>query len=266
MQNIQRLLVTRHEAVTVITFNAPEVRNAIDYDIMRALREAVEACSHDGTRCIVLTGAAGPDGANPAFCSGLNIKRAFADGMTPDQVFTGLTENFHPALHAIRTAPMPVIAAVDGYAAGFGCDIALNCDLRLVTERARFGELFIKMGLIPDGGGTYLLPRLVGLGRAMELMFTGRDVLAEEALQIGLANRVLRHEVFMDEVLEFADHLSRKSPDAIRRGKAAMLAALEGNYSAALLNEAENQRDILGSENGLEGFMAFLQKREPVWK
>ncbi|MBC8170446.1 MAG: hypothetical protein H7X77_02195, partial [Anaerolineae bacterium] len=94
----------------------------------------------------------------------------------------------------------------------------------------------------------------------------GRDVLAEEALQIGLANHILRHEVFMNEVLAFADNLSRKSPDAIRRGKAAMLAALDGNYTDALRREAENQRDILGSENGLEGFMAFLQKREPVWK
>ncbi|HEX2618966.1 MAG TPA: enoyl-CoA hydratase-related protein [Phototrophicaceae bacterium] len=266
MTEATRLLVNRQQNVTIITFNTPEVRNAIDYDMMRSLREYVEACSHDGTRCIVITGAAGPDGASPAFCSGLNIKRAFADGMNPDQVYSGLTEIFHPAMKAIRNAPIPVIAAVDGYAAGFGCDIALTCDIRLVTERARFGELFIRMGLIPDGGGTYLLPRLVGLGLAMELMFTGRDVQAEEAQRIGLANHILRHEVFMDEVLEFAENLAHQSPDALRRGKAAMFAALDGNYADALNREAENQRDILSSENGLEGFTAFLQKRSAVWK
>jgi 2-(1,2-epoxy-1,2-dihydrophenyl)acetyl-CoA isomerase len=263
---MERLLLEKFDAVTVITFNAPEVRNAIDYDMMLVLREMIEACGSDGTRCIVITGAPGEEGAQPAFCSGLNIKRAMADGMTPNDTFRGLTESFHPAMKAIRTAPMPVIAAVDGYAAGFGCDIALSCDLRLVTERARFSEMFIRMGLIPDGGGTYLLPRLIGLGMALELMFTGRDVTAEEAHRIGLANHIIRHEVFMDEVLQFAAMLGEKSPNALRRGKAAMLAALESSYSDALLREAENQRDILTSEDGLEGFMAFLQKREPVWK
>lgn len=262
---MERLLVEKYNAVTVITFNTPEVRNAIDYQMLTQLREVVEQCSLDGSRCIVITGAAGEGGAQPAFCSGLNIKSAFANGMTADDTYRGLTEVFHPAMKAIRAAPMPVIAAVDGYAAGFGCDIALTCDLRLVTERARFGELFIRMGLIPDGGGTYLLPRLIGLGLAMEMMFTGRDVLAEEAQRIGLANHIIRHEVFMDEVLEFADQLSHKSPNAIRRGKAMMLAALEGNYAEALQREAENQRDILAAEDGMEGFTAFLQKREPVW-
>lgn len=262
---MEQLLVEKFDAVTVITFNTPEVRNAIDYDMMRMLREVVESCSHDGTRCIVITGAAGAQGAQPAFCSGLNIKSAMSNGMTSADTFRGLTEVFHPAMKAIRAAPMPVIAAVDGYAAGFGCDIALTCDLRLVTERARFGELFIRIGLIPDGGGTYLLPRLVGLGMAMEMMFTGRDVLAEEAHRIGLANHIIRHEVFMDEVMEYAQNLSRQSPNALRRGKAAMLAALEGRYDDALMREAENQRDLLASEDGMEGFMAFLQKREPVW-
>ncbi|MBC8100065.1 MAG: enoyl-CoA hydratase/isomerase family protein [Armatimonadetes bacterium] len=259
------LLVTQRDAVTTITFNAPEVRNAIDYNTMVQLRQAVEACTHNGTRCIIITGASGAEGAQPAFCSGLNIKRAIADGMTPDNVYKGLTESFHPAMHAIRSAPMPVIAAVDGYAAGFGCDIALSCDLRLVTERARFGELFIRMGLVPDGGGTYLLPRLVGLGRALELMFTGRDVLSDEAVRIGLANHIIRHEVFEDEVFTFASDLARKSPEALRRGKAAMLGALDGDYRDALLHEAQHQRDILASDDGMEGFSAFLQKREPVW-
>jgi 2-(1,2-epoxy-1,2-dihydrophenyl)acetyl-CoA isomerase len=264
----ERLLIEKHAAITVLTFNTPEVRNAIDYDMMRAMLAAVEACYSDGTRCLIVTGAAGVEGSQPAFCSGLNIKWAMTQGMSPEGTFEGLTEVLHPALKAMRAAPFPVIAAVDGYAGGFGCDIALSCDLRLVSERARFGELFIRIGLIPDGGGTYLLPRLVGLGMAMEMMFTGRDVTADEAHRLGLANHIIRHEVFMDEVLAFAGELARKSPQALRRGKAAMLAALEGgagSYEAALQREAENQRDILMSEDGMEGFMAFLQKRDPVW-
>jgi 2-(1,2-epoxy-1,2-dihydrophenyl)acetyl-CoA isomerase len=261
-----RLDIRRQEAIKIIAFNAPEVRNAVDYDTMNALREAVEASAEDGTRCIVITGSAKPDGSAPSFCSGLNLKTAVASGMRPEDTFKGLRESFQPAVMAIRSAPMPVIAAVDGYAGGFGFDIALSCDLRIVTERARFGELFIRIGLIPDGGGTYLLPRMVGLGRALELMFTGRDVDAEEALQIGLANRIIAHELFMDEVMAFAQTLASQSPLALGRGKAAMLASLESSYEDALLREAEGQRDLLMSEDGQEGFRSFLEKRTPVWK
>jgi 2-(1,2-epoxy-1,2-dihydrophenyl)acetyl-CoA isomerase len=258
--------IQRHDNVKVIAFNSPEVRNAVDYPTMNALREAVETCSTDGTRCIVITGRAGQEGASPSFCSGLNLKTAAVSGIAPEDTFSGLRESFQPAVMAIRSAPMPVIAAVDGYAGGFGCDIALTCDLRIITERARFGELFIRIGLMPDGGGTYLLPRLIGLGRALELMFTGRDVEAEEALQIGLANRVIAHELFMDEVLAFAQTLASQSPLALQRGKAAMWASLESSYDEALLREAEGQRDLLMSEDGQEGFRAFLEKRPPAWK
>lgn len=257
---MSQLLVTRQDHITVITLNNPEVRNAIDHEVMAELRVAIEACSSDGTRCIVLTGAGG------SFCSGLNIKKAMANGMSPEDVGRGLTEIFHPTMKAIRHSPLPVIAAVDGYAAGFGCDLALACDLRLVTERARFAELFIRLGLIPDGGGTFLLPRLVGLGLAMELVFTARDVHADEALRIGLANRVFPTETFMDEVMVFAQELTHRSPSAIRRAKAAMVASLEGTYSDALAREAASQREIMESANGMEGFMAFLQKRDPVWQ
>ena len=169
-------------------------------------------------------------------------------------------------LQAIRASSWPVIAAVDGYAAGIGCDFALTCDLRLITERARFAELFARVGLIPDGGGTYLLPRLVGLGRAMELMFTGRDVLAEEALQIGLANHVFAIENFAAEVQAYAAVLASQSPHALKRGKAAMLAALDSSYTESLDREATYQREIFAQPDGTEGFQAFIEKRSPVWK
>jgi 2-(1,2-epoxy-1,2-dihydrophenyl)acetyl-CoA isomerase len=252
------LLHERIEGVTLLTLNRPEVRNALNNPIVDTLRDAVLACESDGTRCIVITGAGG------AFSSGADLKQAV--GSSPDDVFSILTEHYAPCQTAIRGAPMPVIAAVDGYAAGFGCDLACACDLRLASERARFAELFIRVGLIPDGGGTYLLPRIVGLGRALEMMMTGMDVSAEDAYRIGLANRVFPVESFREQVVEYALNISRQSPGALRRGKAAMLASLESSFADAMRREAENQRAILQSPDGLEGFLAFLEKRPPVWK
>jgi 2-(1,2-epoxy-1,2-dihydrophenyl)acetyl-CoA isomerase len=236
------------------------VRNALDDVTVDALRAALLACADDGTRCVVLTGAGG------AFSSGADVKKAIAEQYTPEQSYKLLTDHYAPTLKAIRAFPYPVIAAVDGYAAGIGCDMALACDIRLVSERARFTELFIRLGLIPDGGGTYLLPRLVGLGRALEMLFTGADVDAQEAVRIGLANHVYPTETFMDEALAFAARISQQSPEALRRGKQAMLAALDSRYDEALAREAEHQRAILESPDGMEGFLAFAQKRAPVWK
>ena len=254
------LQITHVDRVTMLTINRPAVRNALDEAVSVALRQALESCENDGTRCIVLTGAGGH------FSSGADIKSAMAAGLTLDRVQHTLTAVYAPILKAIRASSWPVIAAVDGYAAGIGCDLALTCDLRLITERARFAELFARVGLIPDGGGTYLLPRLVGLGRAMELMFTGRDVLADEALHIGLANKVFPLETFADDVLAYATMIARQSPHALKRGKAAMLAALESNYTTSLDREAEYQREIFAQPDGAEGFQAFIEKRDPVWK
>ncbi len=256
----ERVLIERHEAVTVLTLNRPEVRNAVDAATMDDLRAGLAACEADGTRCVVITGAGG------AFSSGADLKAAVAGQFTPDQMVSILTDHYAPTLKAIRAFPYPVIAAVDGYAAGIGCDMALACDLRLVSQRAKFAELFIRLGLIPDGGGTYLLPRLIGLGRAMEMIFTGSDVDSTTAERCGLVNKIFPVETFMDEVLNYALNLSRQSPNALRRGKQALLASLDSSYDQALAREAEHQGAIFRSEDGIEGFLAFVQKRSPVWK
>jgi 2-(1,2-epoxy-1,2-dihydrophenyl)acetyl-CoA isomerase len=253
------LLITRQGGVTTLTINRPEVRNALDDTVSLALLQALETSADDGARCVVITGAGGH------FSSGLDIKKAFGTGLTPEQIAQTLGQYFGPALKAIRACPWPVIAAVDGYAAGIGCDFALACDLRLVSERGRFAELFVRRGLIPDGGATYLLPRLVGLGRAMEIMLTGRDVEADEAYHIGLANRVFPVDGFMEHVAAYAETIARQSPQALRRGKAAMLAALNGTFDEALAREAAYQLEIFRTQDGLEGFSAFIEKREPVW-
>lgn len=254
------LLVSRHDTVTVLAINRPEVRNAVDDEVMPQIRAALADCEQNGTRVVILTGAGG------AFSSGADIKKAVSQGVTPDSTFHMLTEVYGPTLKAIRACTLPVIAAVDGYAAGIGCDMALACDIRLVSARARFAELFIRIGLIPDGGGTYLLPRLIGTGLALEMMFTGRDVEADEAVRIGLANRVYPVESFLDEVIAYAQVIGAKSPMALRLGKRAMLASLDSSYDEALAREAEFQKQILSSEDGAEGFLSFVEKRTPVWK
>lgn len=255
----QTVLIERRNAVTLLTINRPEVRNAVDDVTMNALRAALEACADDGTRCVVLTGAGG------AFSAGADLKKAAMSGFGPEETFRLLTDCYGPTLKAIRSCPWPVLAAVDGYAAGIGCDMALACDIRLVSERGKFAELFIRIGLIPDGGGTYLLPRIVGTGKALEMILTGEDVDAAEAYRIGLANKVFPATSFMEDVLAYAERVSSQAPNSLRRGKAALLASLNSSYEDALAREAANQRDILMSEDGMEGFRAFLEKRPPRW-
>jgi 2-(1,2-epoxy-1,2-dihydrophenyl)acetyl-CoA isomerase len=256
------LLVEKHNCVCTLTLNRPQVRNAVDADTMIALGEAVRACDeHGDIRVVVITGTGG------AFSSGADIATALNANATPAAAQRVLTEAYSPTLRAIRACPWPVIAAVDGMAAGIGCDLALVCDLRLVSERGAFAELFIRVGLIPDGGGTYLLPRLVGLGKAMEMMFTGEVVNAQPALALGLANKVFPTDSFYADVQTYAEKLAQQAPLALVRGKRAMLAALgDATYADSLTREAALQREILESEDGFEGFRAFLEKRPPQWK
>lgn len=257
------LLTDFKNNVTTLTINRPQVRNAVDMDTMIALGAAIRACDEQSeTRVVVITGAEG------SFSSGADIMAGMQAGAgSPDAAHRILTDAYAPALKAIRACPWPVIAAVDGMAAGIGCDLALVCDLRLVSERGAFAELFIRVGLIPDGGGTYLLPRLVGLGKAIEMMFMGETVNAQDAVSLGLANKVYPTETFYEQVRSYAETLAQKAPLALIRGKKAMLAALhDPSYDAALEREATYQREILNSEDGFEGFRAFLEKRQPQWK
>ncbi|MFN8501282.1 enoyl-CoA hydratase/isomerase family protein [Kouleothrix sp.] len=255
------LLISRDGPVTTLTLNRPAVRNAVDGATMLALRDAVEACAGDGTtRVIVLAGAGG------AFCSGADLTLAAQPGISPEAAWRVLGDAYHPALLAIHGSRWPVIAAVDGVAAGLGCDLALACDMRLASARAQFAELFIRVGLIPDGGGTWSLPRLVGLGRALELMYTGASVGADEARAIGLANQVYPAERFAAEVAAYAARLAEQAPLALTRIRQAARAAQESSFAESLAREAALQREILTSADGFEGFRAFLEKRRPRWQ
>jgi 2-(1,2-epoxy-1,2-dihydrophenyl)acetyl-CoA isomerase len=262
MPSAPPVLSVSTDGVTTLTINRPQVRNAVDHAAMLALTEAVHAAANDdATRVLVITGADG------AFSSGADISAALRTAITPDEAHRVLTEAYAPAIRAVHEFPYPTIAAVDGMAAGIGCDLALACDIRLVSERGAFAELFIRVGLIPDGGGTYWLPRLVGVGRALEMMFTGEAVSAVDAVQYGLANKLLPTAGFSEAVQAYAARLAQQAPMALRLGKQAMLAALhDSHYRAAMTREAAYQRDILNSPDGFEGFRAFLEKRAPKWQ
>jgi enoyl-CoA hydratase/carnithine racemase len=256
------LLVDRDGPVTVLTLNRPRSRNALDEALVKALGHGLAAAAEDpAARAVVLTGAGG------AFCAGADLKAQIANGSeNPFDKLDGAIDGYHAMIRAIVGAPKPVIAAVDGGAVGFGCDLALACDLRLLSTEAYLQEKFVKIGLMPDGGGTFWLPRLVGLGRALEMMLLGEPVKAEEARTLGLANRVVPADGLRDEAMKLAHQLAKGPPLAFAEIKRAVRAGLGGTIDGSLALEKQGQLRCLQSSDCMEGVLAWMQKREPSFQ
>ena len=253
------LLVEREGPVTVLTLNRPRAKNALDRALVQALGRGLAAAAEDpGARAVVLTGA------GSAFCSGADLKAAMAEG-TLDQL-DGTIDAYHAMIRAIVGAPKPVIAAVDGGAVGFGCDLALACDMRVLSTGAYLQEIFVRIGLMPDGGGTFWLPRLVGLGRALELMLLGERVGARDARDLGLANRVVPPESLREETMALAHRLAKGPPLALAEIKRAARAGLGGTIDGTLAMEKAGQIRCLTSADAIEGVMAWMQRREPSFQ
>jgi len=260
-------LIVRDEApeggdgprVRRIAINRPGSKNGLTVELNGRLIAAIdEAAASPAIRAIVLTGEGG------AFCSGLDLKAAAAvAGAGPEALEEQMRRFFHGLIRAIRNCEKPIVALVDGPAAGFGCDLALACDLRVGTARARFGEVFIKRGLMPDGGGTFHLPRLVGLGVALDLLLTGDTVDAEEARRIGLLSRVFPVEGAAAETLALAHRIAAGPPRVHAWIKRAVYGSLDGTLDQALDVERRGQMELLRSADFLEGVSAFFQKRPP---
>jgi enoyl-CoA hydratase/carnithine racemase len=255
----QELLSADEGPVRTLTINRPETRNGLTIELNAALILAFEeASARPEVRVVILTGAGGH------FCSGLDLKRAMAMGGGAREVLEErMRKYFHGLIRAVRACEKPVIALVDGSAVGFGMDLALACDLRVATDRARFAELFVRRGLMPDGGATWTLPRLIGLAKTLELMFTGDNVDAAEALRLGIVNRVAPAADAERICRELAASCARGAPLVHRRVKAAVYAALSSDFDAALEREVAGQMDLLQSLDFVEGVTAFFQKREP---
>jgi 2-(1,2-epoxy-1,2-dihydrophenyl)acetyl-CoA isomerase len=257
----EEILRTEQDAaVLVLTLNRPRTKNALNRALVGALADGLESAARDNAvRVIVLTGA------GDSFCAGADLKAAMQDSSGFGDAGVAL-DQYHRMIRAIAGAPKPVIAMVGGPAVGFGCDLALACDLRILSSDAYLQEKFVKIGLMPDGGGTFWLPRLVGLARAMELMLTGRPIPAAEALSLGIANRVVSADALRDETMALARELAQGPPLAFAAIKRAVSAGLGGTIDTALELEKAGQLRCLQSADCMEGIMAWMQKRPPAFE
>jgi enoyl-CoA hydratase len=240
--------------VAVVTVDRQDALNALDVETLTELRDGLEdMADEERTRVVILTGAgekAFVAGADIKYMSGLAVEEAHAWG-----------ELGHETTRLLETMPKPTIAAINGFALGGGCELALACDLRYASSTAKLGQPEIGLGIIPGWGGTQRLPRVVGLGAAKELLYTGRNVGAEEALRIGLVNGV--HDPVLDKAREVARLLEAKSPVALRVLKRLANRALGGDHAANLEAETGSFGELFSSEDAKEGLAAFVEKRSP---
>jgi 2-(1,2-epoxy-1,2-dihydrophenyl)acetyl-CoA isomerase len=249
----------------VATLNRPEKKNALSEDMIEALRAALRAANDDpAVRCFVLTGA------GDAFCSGGDLGRRAREKDAPDPTPLErkhrLQHVTHKVAHAIEEFEKPLIAAVNGAAVGAGMDLSLMCDLRMASDTALFSEGYIRVGLIPGNGGCFFLPRLVGPARALELMWTGDHVDAEEALRIGLVNRVFPTASLMDETLAFARRLAEGPPLQQRDIKKLMYQSLRTDLRTSLEATSAHMAVIQSTDDYKEAIAAYREKRKPVFQ
>jgi enoyl-CoA hydratase len=242
-----------------VTIDRPDALNALDVSTLTALRDRLgELAGDESTRVVVLTGA-----GEKAFAAGADIKYMSGLGLDEAKAWGALG---HEVTRLLETMPKPTIAAVNGFALGGGCELALACDIRYASTSAKLGQPEINLGIIPGWGGTQRLARTAGVGFAKELILTGRTVDAEEALGRGLVEKVLEAGELMEETLALARQLAEKSPLALAAAKAAVNRAFQGEHAENLEREAEAFGELFESEDASEGLAAFIEKREPSFR
>jgi len=256
------VLEARAGAVLTLTLNRPDRLNALNVELGSALVSALGRAAEDpSVRVVVLTGA------GKAFCAGGDIAALrHARLRNAGHELEGLLRAGSEIVLAIADMAQPVLAAVNGPAAGAGMNLALACDLRMASEQASFGQNFAKVGLFPDFGGTYLLPRLVGPGRAAEMFYTGEMISAAEAERIGVVNRLVPHERLAEEARALAERLAAAPPLAARAVKRTLFGAERAQLARALEAEAKQQVECFLSGDCLEGLNAFFEKRPPKFQ
>lgn len=257
---VGRVTLTREDKIAVLTINRPEVKNALDMETYEEFGKAIEKVKSDpDSRVVVITGA------GDSFCAGLDLKfAATIKDMSAVEV-VGLIKRLQE-IFTFESVEKPVISAIKGYTLGNGCDIALASDFVIAAENARIGMIYTNLGLIPDIGGTFRLPRLVGLSMAREMILTGEQIDAARALDIGMVNKVVPTERLMDETMEFAGKLAGRAPIALAMAKAAINKALGVDLHTAHNFEAYMQSVCLQSSDVMEAVSAFLEKRKPDFK
>lgn len=253
------IALEQQDGVLTITLNRPEMLNAVNDQMLRELHDALRQAARDAAvRCVALTGA------GRGFCSGQDLRdRA---GATTFSFSESLRSRYNPVILQIRTMEKPVLAAVNGVAAGAGCSLALAADLRIASDRASFIEVFARVGLVPDSGSTYFLPRLVGLGKALELAYMAEPVDAQEALRLGLVNRVVPHDDLPAQTALLASRLASGPTRGYGLTKRAINHGLHASLEQALDYEAALQEIAGRTADHREGVAAFLEKRQPNFK
>lgn len=246
--------VARDGAVAVVTIDRPDALNALNVETLTELRDRLlELAADEDARVVVLTGA-----GEKAFVAGADIK--YMSELDPDQA-KGWGALGHETGRLLETMPKPTIAAVNGFALGGGCELALACDIRYASSRAKLGQPEINLGIVPGWGGTQRLAHVCGIGVAKELIYTGRTVDAEEALRIGLVNAIA--DPVLEKALETAHELAGKSRLALSLAKELCNLTLGVDYTVALASEAERFGELFSSEDAKEGLTAFVEKRAP---
>lgn len=257
MSSSDKLLVTLEDGVKRITINRPEKRNSVDVETVELLHEAIQRSSKDDCKVVIITGS------GDAFCAGADLQATSERDIRNIDVTASLREHTNPTILAMRALPKPIIARVHGPAVGVGCNYALACDILIASEQAKLGQVFVKIGLMPDGGSTYFLPRRVGYAKAFELMATGDIITANEALALGLVNRVVPFEELDTTVNAMAARLAMAAPIALRKIKEGLNHGQNSDLASALDFEAVNQDACFHSADFMEGVAAFLEKRKP---
>lgn len=256
---LNTLLYEKDERIAVITLNRPKTFNALNSELMGELNRVLDDIENDeNLGAVIITGQ------KKFFAAGADISEIVNISTTLDaNRFANMAQALFKRVAELR---LPVIAAVSGLALGGGCELCLACDIRIAAENASFGLPEIKLGVLPGGGGTQRLPRLVGVGRAKEMLFSGDPVNAQEAYRIGLANKVVPIESLMDEAKKMAQTFAGRPPFALMTIKALVNAGANMDLNSALAHESRSMEILFATEDSTEGVTAFLEKRKGVFK
>ena len=254
------LLFEKTEHIATITLNRPDRLNAISMPMLDSLSQALLDADHDtDVRVIVLTGA------GRGFCAGLDLKDQMS-GHNPDVGSVAARFDLRNAppivLHGIDK---PVLCALNGAAAGYGLDLALGCDIRIASDQAKLGAVFTKRGVLPESGGSWLLPRLIGWARACELAFLGKVLTAAEGMQLGLLNRVVPHAECLPTTLQWAREIAANAPLAVQATKRVMRLGLEESFEANVHHVFLQLLPLFRSDDFREGVLAYMEKRAPAF-
>jgi enoyl-CoA hydratase/carnithine racemase len=264
--NFNEILFEKKGRIATLTLNRPEIRNAISsLDIIEEIETVCQIVNNDMSINVMIVTA-----KDPAFSAGGNIKdMAGKKGMfggTPARLMENYRKNIQRIPLAVHEVAVPTIAAVNGPAIGAGCDLALMCDMRIASERSKFGETFLSVGLIPGDGGAYFLPRAVGMARACEMTFTGEVIDAQKASDIGLVNYMVAHDQLMNAALELAGKIAAKPPEALRMAKRLLYAGQTTSLRQLLDQSAACQALCHHTDDHMEALSAMFEKRDPEFK